>query len=215
MSYQIFEIHGVTQRLSRAGYSDKFNKIFSKIKKVETHEFNWSHLMHDDQLEILEEYKNDKGWLGDLIGLATVMTVSDAILYRDYRKIILEKLHEMIQPFGGQNKILICHSMGIVIAMDYIKQYGNQNIKRVFGFGCNAGLFYRQKVEIEDIEFDMWNEKNDWFGWANYARMPEQTVFHKHKDRNFIRGLTTATHTAYWKSKKLGKKLAKKIRDMA
>lgn len=206
---KVIFIHGVTKQDARFGFADAFTKEFFELPSFE---FNWSEILNNWQSKIFNEYKEEKGMFTELTGLASIMTVSDAILYMNNRERIVNNLTQFIEASGKHsNLIFICHSMGTVLAIDYIMKNNIQNAT-IVSMGCNIGMFFSKPLTLPTMtEVIVVNEKNDLLGWSNVLTwgLPITTI--PFKSANFFKGWNWMSHNTYWKNKKLAQLIKKEV----
>jgi len=209
MNRMIVYIHGVTKSDSRAGYSNKFKEELGD--NYDHYEYNWSHLINEEERSMVEEYKKEKGFVTDTLGMFMLMFGADATTFKAMSKIYVNDLRKKInlcEPI-----VFVAHSMGIAIAIEYMKKYSEDGISHLICLGNNLSLFLGvNDVKHLKLPIDVWNEKNDPMGWTNKRKMPDHTKFHTHRDWMPFRGQTWAVHSSYWKSRKLARKIGKIIK---
>lgn len=205
MPYEFIFISGVTMQKVRSEFSADIKKYLD-LTDDQCREYQSAGLFQEKQNSYYNNYyKKQKGFFGRIIGKVLIYFGGDAIQYaRNYRNIVGH-----FRIWLGDNKdkkfILVTHSMGSILAMDYMRRTNDPRVKKVFCMANNSPLFNMQETgELPtNAKWYAFLEKNDAMsmpvGNTLHYKMEEIPV----KIKNLLKGSNLASHNAFWKSKKV------------
>jgi pimeloyl-ACP methyl ester carboxylesterase len=84
------------------------------------------------------------GSRGNITQRLSINTLSDALSYRADREVgqrIFQMLDQEVAQLRGDPVTLVCHSLGCLVALDYLNARPALKVHRLITTGCNVGLF--------------------------------------------------------------------------
>ena len=104
---------------------------------------HWAPLADRPERAFLRAVKG-KGSQGNAMQKLTVGTLADALLYAtspELQKSIFQLLDQQMWMLGGKKATIFAHSLGGLIATDWLRQRPELSDVRLVTLGCNIGLF--------------------------------------------------------------------------
>lgn len=141
-----------------------------------------------------------KGSAGNLTQRESIGTLADAIMYCRYAPLqeqIFGLIDTALERFGAHPHCVFAHSLGALIATDYLRTRGMRNCTKLVTLGCNIGLFtlgsgFAPVPGLSDW-LNLWDD-DDFLGWP--VAITEDLAFVRDHQVNV--GITGLAHTKYW-----------------
>lgn len=157
------------------------------------------------------------GTLGNLSQDLTIKVAADALLYQSNEELRLQiwaLLDRQADAFCGQPFHIFAHSLGCLIATDWLRATKRRERVTLVTLACNIGLF-KLGQNFEPVPA-IWRAG----GWLNYFSKRDALGFpmagvtqgtelvedHQVSLGGLFRGWTGLAHTLYWTEKSLWKK---------
>jgi len=208
----IIYINGVGRSEKSKNFSKKFQKeLGPEYKHIE---FSWQANIEglaDDYLK--RTFKKPKGihWKKKITYKLRSLLFDyavDATAYPNFKDRILEDLDKIVED--QEEVIFICHSLGGLIAYDYLDTYRFGVVSKLITMGCSIPFFKLGKtfwVPSCCLWYNFY-EPNDVLSMPikPMARnVLGSTLIHDHKfnSKNWFKSWNVASHNSYWKSDEL------------
>lgn len=225
MAIAIITIHGIGEQTG--DFANTFYSKFSKQVNFETYHLplDWGELISEEEHILLDRFKNLhwkrlRRWFIDYAG--------DAIAYRPgsaLHQMIHDKLHATLNRINGQY-IIVAHSLGTVIASDFLWDLSQTEPETLNRLGCLITL--GSPLAIWGLQYPNGGEPVNVPKWLN-VYSPEDIIGYplKHQNEKYealigledipfrAGGLLTrwnpASHAEYLYDSKLIRLLAEKV----
>lgn len=137
-------LHGVGTQ--KAGYSDLAVKrlaaaLSQRGQVLYAHEVLWSPVLDRYEEEMLRAVEG-RGSSGRPAQRLVVETLADALCYQNRREEILELVDHAFASLRASSAVIFAHSLGGLIATDWLRSRAGAKVDHLFTFGCNLQLFH-------------------------------------------------------------------------
>lgn len=142
--YALF-IHGIGSQDQR--YADYARKklraaLADRGMKFYARSVHWSPILDVHEKQLLENVKKH-GSDARLLQRQSVMTLADALSYKYSQEQINNLIWYELNELGPTKPVYIfCHSLGVVLATDYLRAYPQQRVAKFVSMGTNLALFF-------------------------------------------------------------------------
>jgi pimeloyl-ACP methyl ester carboxylesterase len=161
-----------------------------------------------------------KGSAGNMAQRLVIGTLADALMYQSnelLRGRIYDLMDRQVMAFEGKTFTVFAHSLGCLIATDWLRQRPNLACNRLVTLACNIGLFNLGEgfKPVKQLHSNRWINlyaKRDMLGFP--LRVDPKLNF-VHDVRVNLGGLfagwTGLVHTKYWGDRKLWSETVPKL----
>ena len=173
---------------------------------------HWAPLADQHEHAFMKSVKR-AGSRGNLSQSLTIGTLSDALAYQANDR-LRAQIHFLMDYEYGQLRsprpVIFAHSLGGLIALDWLRSRPQAKIGKLVTFGCNVGIFYLGKefdcpnqVKLPGQWLNYWDE-NDLLGFPLAVRPEFMHVRDKEVSvGGWFTGWTGLAHLGYWNNRKL------------
>jgi pimeloyl-ACP methyl ester carboxylesterase len=202
-------IHGIGYR-TPAAFADKAMARLGAVKPVTVRSLHWGPLVDSGQDAMLERAKAH-GSSARPINRISAETLGDALAYQNYMEQIAWVADYEVSQLKGPVTIF-AHSLGCLIALDYMRMRPGLKVAQFFTLGCNAEAFNVGAVFVPPVQVagkGVWEnliDEDDAIGWPTNGWQP-QSRDHLVSVGSWFTGWSGLSHAAYWNDRKLWSKV--------
>ncbi len=205
-------VHGVGEQ--SADFADKATKWLAAAcsrnqATLYARSVHWSPLLDAHQRKMMKRVASE-GSANRPAQRLTVGTLSDALCYDLHRDAIHHVFDYEVRQLRADDFVIFAHSLGALIAVDWMRSRQRAQVGRFVTFGCNLELFHlgRQDDFVAPAQVAQpgsWHnlfDEDDALGWPIRGWIPH-VVDHEVSVGGLLTGWWGLSHTAYLTDKKL------------